>query len=143
MKVDILGVKIDNINQSDALSQIEKWIWNPDKHYIVTPNLEFIVAAQSDPEFKKILNNASLAIPDSSSLGFSHWLLQKNILLRLLLWPLLLFPIKQVIQFERVAGTDLMEALCKLAAEQGFVTGFLGGGKSVAEKTADCLQKKY
>lgn len=162
MRKNILGVEIDNVNQTAALSQIEEWIWNPgpdsrqsrnrgsstneirrDKHYIVTPNLEFIVAAQSDPEFKRILNNASLAIPDSSSLGFSYWLLKRNIFLRLLLWPLLFLPVKQLIQFERVAGTDLMEALCKLAEEKGFVVGFLGGGRGVAEKVAECLLRKY
>lgn len=143
MKADILGVKVDKINQTEALVQIEKWIWNPGKHYIVTPNLEFILSAQSDPEFKKILNSADMAIPDSSSLGFTFWLQKRNTLIKLLLWPLMLLPLKQLIQFERVAGTDLMEALCKLAAEKGFVVGFLGGGKSVAEKAADCLQKKY
>ena len=48
-----------------------------------------------------------------------------------------------MIQFARVSGTDLMDALCGVAAEKGFVVGFLGGGKRVAEKTAECLKKKY
>lgn len=143
MKVDILGVKIDKVNQQEALDLIEKWIWNGGKHYVVTPNLEFILAAQKDQEFKRVLNNADLAIPDSSSLGFSYWLFKKNILLRLILWPLFFLPIKQLIPFDRVAGTDLMEAFCKLAAEKGFVTSFLGGEGEVAKKAAECLKKKY
>lgn len=156
MKTDISGIKIDDVNMDEALVLVEKWIWNKPayrtgkpfdttqgKHYVVTPNLEFILAAQKDQEFKDILNRADLAIPDSSSLGFSYWLLKKNRLTRLLLWPLFFLPFKQVIPFERVLGIDLMEALCKLSAEKGFVVGFLGGAKGVAEKCAECLLKKY
>lgn len=143
MKADILGVKIDRISLDESLTKIEKWVRNPGKHYIVTPNLEFILAAQKDPEFKEILNKADLAIPDSSSLGLSYWLLKRSRLERAFYWPLFFFPKKQVMQFEVVAGTDLMESLCKLAAEKGFVTGFLGGGDLVAQKAAECLQKKY
>ncbi|HCE30864.1 MAG: Glycosyl transferase, WecB/TagA/CpsF family [Candidatus Daviesbacteria bacterium GW2011_GWB1_39_5] len=143
MKINILGVKIDKINQSEALKQIERWIWNPGKHYIVTPNLEFILAAQKDLEFKQILNKADLSIPDSSSLGFSYWLLKRKYWERLILWPLFFVPLKQLIQFDRVSGTDLMDALCKLSAEKGFVTGFLGGQGKVAKRCAECLQKKY
>lgn len=143
MRVDILGVEIDNVNLTDALVRIEKWIWNSGRHYIVTPNLEIILAAQKDPEFKKILNDADLAIPDSSSLGFSYWLLKRNILERLLLWPLFFIPLKQMTQFERVSGTDLMETLCKLATEKGFTTAFLGGKHGVANKASECLKKKY
>lgn len=143
MKADILGVKIDRVSMDETLEIAEKWICSPGKHYIVTPNPEFILAAQKDLEFKRILNNADLAIPDSSSLGFSYWLLQKNILIRALLWPLFLLPLKQSIHFDRVAGIDLMEALCKLAAEKGFTVSLLGGEREVAEKAAECLQKKY
>ncbi|MDO8576736.1 MAG: WecB/TagA/CpsF family glycosyltransferase [Candidatus Daviesbacteria bacterium] len=119
MKVDILGVKIDDLNVAEALLVVEKWIWNPGKHYIVTPNPEFLVAAQKDPVFKKILNDADLSIPDGRGLKLSGRI--KNT-----------FP-----------GTDFMESLVILASEKGFVVGFLGGGDGVAKKTAECLKKKY
>lgn len=124
MKVDILGVKIDDISFNEALAIVKHWIWNQavyknGKHYIVTPNPEFIVAAQEDPEFKKILNDADLSIPDGVGLKLSGRV--KN----------------------TFSGTDFMEGLCKLAAEKGFVVGFLGGRDGVAEKASECLQKKY
>lgn len=143
MKVEILGVKIDDINLATALAMTEKWIQDRDKHYIVTPNLEFILSAQEDREFKRILNNADLAIPDSSSLGFSYWLLRKSFLIRLLLWPFYFSPFKQVIQFNRVSGTEFMEALCQLAKEKGFTIGLLGGEEGVAIKSSECLMRKY
>lgn len=119
MKVDLLGVKIDNISKSEALARIEKWIRNPGKYYVVTPNPEFIVAANKDEVFKNILNKADLAIPDGVGLKFSGKITNT------------------------VPGIDLMESLIKLSAEKGFVIGFLGGREGVAEKCAECLKKKY
>ncbi len=131
MKTDVLGVKIDDINMVEALSVVEKWIWNPGppaiasealragKHYIVTPNPEFLVAAQKDQVFKKILNSADLSIPDGSGLKLSGKI--KNIF----------------------SGTDFMEQLVKLSAEKGFVVGFLGGKDGVAKRCAECLLRKY
>jgi len=140
MKVDILGVKIDNVSLTDALVKVEKWIWNPTVYkkgkryvspkakgkvlakrgfYIVTPNPEFIVVAQKDELFRKILNDADLSIPDGMGLKLSGKV--KN----------------------TFSGTDFMEKLVKLAAEKGFATGFLGGKDEVAKRCAECLKKKY
>lgn len=119
MKVDILGVKIDDINLTDALAKTEHWIWNPGKHYIVTPNPEMIVAAQKDEGFKKILNDADLSIPDGKGLKLSGKV--KN----------------------TFSGTDFMEKLVVLAAEKGFAVGFLGGRGEVAKRCAERLKKKY
>lgn len=143
--VEILGVRVDNISMNQALSMVKSWLEEKDcKKYIVTPNPEFIMAAQKDLEFKKVLNNADLAIPDGSRLGWAAKMIEENnFFKKILLFPFFLFPIKQVIQFNTVAGVDLMEGLCKEAADQGFTTGFLGGQNGVAEKAADCLQKKY
>ncbi|MCR4305786.1 MAG: WecB/TagA/CpsF family glycosyltransferase [Candidatus Daviesbacteria bacterium] len=138
MKVDILGVKIDDLTMTEALLVVEKWIWNPgpdsdfvvnrgsrangirrEKHCIVTPNPEMIVAAQTDSDFRQALNDADLSIPDGAGLKLSGKV--KN----------------------TFAGTDFMEKLVKLSAEKGFVTGFLGGRDGVAKKAAECLKKKY
>lgn len=119
MKKNILGVQIDDVNMTEALVLVEKWIWNPGKHYIVTPNPEMIVAAQKDERFRKLLNDADLSIPDGAGLKISGRV--KN----------------------TVPGTDLMEKLVALAAEKGFTTAFLGGREGVAKKCSECLQRKY
>lgn len=119
MKKNILGVKIDDVNMDEAVSKVHLWLQGKAKKYIVTPNPEFIVTAQSDPQFKKILNNADLAIPDGAGLKLSG--LIKN----------------------TIPGTDLMEKLVEKSVDWGITVGFLGGRNGVAEKTADCLQKKY
>lgn len=126
MKADVLGVKVDDVDMAEALARIEKWIWNPGpdligagKHYIVTPNPEFVVAAQKDDLFKKVLNEADLAIPDGAGLKLSGKV--KN----------------------TISGTDLMEKLVALSAEKGFVAAFLGGREGIAKKCSECLKKKY
>lgn len=119
MKKVIFGVKIDDVNMDEAVSKVHVWLQGKAKKYIVTPNPEFIMTAQDDPEFKKILNKADLSIPDGVGLKLSGRI--KN----------------------TIPGTDLMERLIALAAEKGFVVGLLGGMNGVAEQAAERLQKKY
>ena len=119
MKKYILGVKIDDVNMDEALEIVHGLFKKPGKHYIVTPNPEFIMTAQKDLEFKKILNDADLSIPDGNGLRLSGKV--KN----------------------NVSGVDLMEKLVEKSADWGVTMGFLGAATGVAEKTAECLQKKY
>lgn len=128
MKKTVLGVNIDDINMDQAVEIVEKWLRGKgpaspakrgEKHYIVTPNPEFLVAAQKDNVFRKILNEADLSIPDGVGLKLSGKI--KN----------------------TVYGIDLMERLVSKAADYGFTVGFLGGAKGVAEKCAECLLQKY
>lgn len=119
MKKYILGVGIDDINIEQAVRKVEGWLKKGGKHYIVTPNPEFLVTAQSDPEFKKILNSADLAIPDGKGLKLTGDI-ECN-----------------------TPGIDLIEELIKLASVRGSTTGFLGGRGQVAERTAECLKEKY
>ncbi len=119
MKKYILGVKIDDIDINQSIEIVQDWLSKPGKHYIVTPNPEFIMTAQKDLEFKKILNDADLSIPDGAGLKLSGRI--KN----------------------TVPGVDFMEKLVEKSVDWGATLGFLGGRNGVAEKTAECLQKKY
>lgn len=118
MKKYVLGVKIDDINMEEAISIVDGWLSDSKKHYIVTPNPEFLVTAQKDPQFRKILNNADLAIPDGVGLRLGG--------------------IKYT-----VAGTDLMETLCDLASKKDLTVGLLGGRDGVAEEAGECLIGRY
>jgi len=64
----ILGVKIDNLTIAETLQKIEVFLRDGQQHYLVTPNPEFLVEAQKDEEFKRILNQADLAVPDGMGL---------------------------------------------------------------------------
>lgn len=119
MKVNCLGVGIDDITASEAVETVEGWIKNGGKHYIVTPNPEFLVAAQKDSEFKEILNKANLSVPDGAGLKLSGQVENK------------------------VAGVDLMEELVAMCAAKGFSVGLLGGRDGVAQKSAAVLKQRY
>lgn len=87
--MQILGVKIDTLNFPQSLEKIEDFLATSETHYVVTPNPEIILASQSDPELKTILNSADLALAD----GFGLLLVSK-------------FKLK-----ERVTGVDMLSAL--------------------------------
>jgi len=50
-KIEILSVKIDGLALQAVLEKIDRFINSKDKHYLVTINPEFLVAAQKDKAF--------------------------------------------------------------------------------------------
>lgn len=140
---NILGVRVDKVTMDQALGQCLSWLNSKVKKVIVTPNIEFTMIAQNDFEFKKILNQSDLAIPDSTRLGWAYSeLCEKNFLLKILKWPLFLFP-SLFKDLPVVTGVDLMDQLCRLSNDRGFRIGLLGGKEGVAEKCAERLKVKY
>lgn len=144
-RVNILGVGVDRISMPASLELVKKWLKGKSKHYIVTPNVEFILAASQDKQFREILNKADLAVADSARLGWAYELLnEKNIIKKLLKWPLFIVPkTPLLLRFDIVTGTDLMKELIEVSADLGFTIGFLGGREGVARKCAERLKEKY
>ena len=125
MKREILGVKIDNLIIEEALQKVEGFLEDSQQHYIVTPNPEFLVKAQKDEEFRKILNQADLAVADGIGLIFASWFLGQ--------------PLKQ-----KITGTDLMEKICQKAAQKKWPVFLLGDREDdLVKETADQLKKRY
>jgi len=113
--VDILGIKISKVSYESATEVVEGFLVDEKKHQIVTPNPEFIVLAQTDREFREILNRADLAIPDGVGLRMET----------------------------TVTGTDFMIRLCGLAARKGYSVFLLGGRGGVAEEAAKRLKEWF
>ncbi len=121
----ILGVGITNETEDKILEYLLLSLkGHGQKYYIVTPNPEIVVAAQSNPHYKKILNEAKIALPDGVGVFLGSALMGN--------------PLK-----ERITGVDFMGEVCKRSSEQPLRMGFLGGRGGVAELTAECLKKKY
>jgi len=124
-KIFLLGVGFNNLKIIDVLELIIKGLKkSEEKYYVVTPNPEILVIADSDPNYKKVLNRAKVALPDGIGIMLAS---------RLLSTPLR----------GRIHGVDLMESLCKEISKQPITVGFLGAGPHVAELTAECLRDKY
>ena len=69
MKIDILGVRIDNLTMDEALEKI--------KGFVALPYSEFIVEAQKDREFRNVLNSADFCLCESRGLWLVARFLKK------------------------------------------------------------------
>lgn len=124
-KIFLFGVGLSNANEDEVLEFIIRGLENStEKYYVVTPNPEILVIANKDNNYKKVLNNAKLALPDGIGVVLAGKLLGKRI-------------------EQRITGVDLMENLCKEVSKRPITVGFLGAGPNVAVRTSECLQKKY
>src|SRR5687768_5908549 len=91
---------------------------------IVTVNLDFLTLAESIPELKQLINQASLALTDGAPLV---WLARR-----------LGFS-----DVERVTGPDLIELAARLSATQGFKIFLLGSTQHACETTKAVLQERF
>ncbi len=123
-RIDVLGVGFDNVTMAEALEKCEEMLNGSSSNLVVTPNPEIVMRAKDDPEYKEILNKASLVIPDGIGI-----IKGANILGT---------PLK-----ERVAGYDL---ICNLLEKHknGDKTFYFWGSKpEIAEIAKKELEEKY
>jgi len=117
LPIAILGVSFDPMTLISAVDRIGTMIESRRPHYVVTPNVDFLVQAQHDTELHQILANADLVLCDGKPLVWaSRWL--GNAL------P------------ARVAGSDLVPLLLQRAAERGWKIFLLGGAEGVGAEAA-------
>jgi N-acetylglucosaminyldiphosphoundecaprenol N-acetyl-beta-D-mannosaminyltransferase len=121
----ILQVKVHALTEAQTLALIEQFIASRRPHQLVTVNPEFVVAAQRDEEFRRIINNAALALPDGIGLLKAARFLGTT-------------PLP-----ERVAGSDLVVNLAELSHQKGYRIYFLGAQEGVAEKAIAKLKAVY
>lgn len=150
--VDILGVSVDMITMAEALKEIADWVGGGDHtpHYIVKPYVEFMTAAQSEPNLRDILNQADLSVADGVSLQWAASFLYgqpyKQPTLHGLVWSAL-WRIQQrdwreqVIR-EKFAGVNFTAKLLELAAHEGWRIGILGGPRDT-EQTKIGLKAQF
>jgi N-acetylglucosaminyldiphosphoundecaprenol N-acetyl-beta-D-mannosaminyltransferase len=124
VSIKILGVSLDSTSYGEVLTLVNRRLENCRQTFIVTPNPEFLVFAQSNQWFKELLNSADLAIPDGVGLVWASRILGK--------------PLRA-----RLTGVDLMTKLCQRAAARGWTVFLLGGEKGVAQKALSKLQASF
>lgn len=122
---ELFGVRVSANRSLDIIHHIVKRIFESDRpFYIVTPNPEIIMYAQKHSEFKKILNEAAVSLPDGVGVITALRYLGKKV-------P------------ERVTGIDSVYKICDELSKKHGIAGFLGGKGDVAQRTAECLRKAY
>ena len=124
MKTEILGVRFDDLTQQEAAQQGRQLLEEDKFHYVVTPNPEFLLAAEKDPEFRRVLNAADLVLPDGIGVVYSAKILGT--------------PLK-----ERVPGIEFAEAMLSALNEMGGRLYLLGAKPGVAELAAANLKDAH
>jgi N-acetylglucosaminyldiphosphoundecaprenol N-acetyl-beta-D-mannosaminyltransferase len=123
-RVTILGVPVDDIDESEALRRAHEMLRAGGPHQICTVNPEFIMTAQQDAGFRAVLSAADLCTPDGIGLLWAA---------RRLGTPLR----------TRVTGVELTVALAGLAAREQLRLFLLGAAPGVAEQAAAVLQTRF
>ena len=124
MKTEILGVRFDNLTQQEAAQRGRQLLEEDKFHYVVTPNPEFLLAAEKDPEFRRVLNAADLVLPDGIGVVYSAKILGT--------------PLK-----ERVPGIEFAEAMLSALNEMGGRLYLLGAKPGVAEEAGRRICARY
>jgi N-acetylglucosaminyldiphosphoundecaprenol N-acetyl-beta-D-mannosaminyltransferase len=124
MKRNILGIKIDSLTFDEAIEKIDSLIVANKPSQVVTVNPEMVMAAQKDEEFRRLINQADLVVPDGFGIMLAAKFLGK--------------PLR-----ERITGVDLTWAIGKLAEDRGYSVFFLGAKAGVAKVTAERFKKLH
>lgn len=122
--IAILGVPFDNLTAAEAIEAVERMVISRQPHYLVTANVDFLVQAQEDVELRRILFDAHIVLCDGTPLVWaSRWLGN---------------PLP-----ERVAGSDLVPLLLRVAEEKRFRIFLLGATPDSAAQAVANLQAKH
>lgn len=123
-RVSILGVGVDDVTEDEAIAVIAGFVEAGGAHHVVTVNPEFVMEAQGNSAFRRVLAAADLATPDGAGvLLAARW---RGTPLR-----------------GRVTGVELVGRIAAAAAERGWSLFLLGAGPGVAERAAAALERAH
>lgn len=124
--MDILGVKIDNLEKEEIIARLNDFLKEDRFHQIATVNPEFILTAEKDQDFQVVLNECDLRVADGFGLRLAFWKGGEKLKCRL-------------------AGADLMAEILKLAEEKnlGVFLAANQDGLSGWQETRDAILKKH
>jgi N-acetylglucosaminyldiphosphoundecaprenol N-acetyl-beta-D-mannosaminyltransferase len=122
--ISILGVPVHDVTTEDTLLLIDQFVREQTPHQVCTVNPEFIMTAQNDAEFKQILQQSALNLPDGIGVVWAAKRLGQ--------------PLRQ-----RVAGSDLVGLIADRAQSTGWRIFLLGAAEGVAERAAIILRERY
>jgi N-acetylglucosaminyldiphosphoundecaprenol N-acetyl-beta-D-mannosaminyltransferase len=125
----ILSTPVHAVTMADTLVLVRQFMAEPRLHQICTTNPEFVMAAQKDDDFRRVLHAADLCLPDGIGLVVaSRWLGRQ---------------LGQLPLPERVPGSELVYHLAELCAQEGWRLFLLGAAPGVAEEAAAIFRAKY
>jgi N-acetylglucosaminyldiphosphoundecaprenol N-acetyl-beta-D-mannosaminyltransferase len=110
----VLGMPIDLVDMAEALERVAAAAQRAAPHLVSTPNLNFLVGSLHAPEFQESLVRSDLCVADGAPIVW--------------LGRLCGMPCK-----ERVAGSDMFEALAATPRAQPLKVFYFGGPEGAAD----------
>ncbi len=125
--VEIVGIPVQRVEYDALLALMGEWIEQDDAgapvRQICTVNPEFVVDAQRDANFRRVLLASDLNVADGVGIELAARLLGKPL-------P------------GRVTGSDGIYRIAEFAAQRGWGVYFLGAAPGVAERAASILKRQ-
>ena len=122
--VRILNCEFAPVTLAETIDWARDWIHGGERGYICTVNVAILMMMRSDSTLQRFVDRASLVVVDGQPLVWASHLQLAHL-------P------------ERVTGVDLVDALCALAADEGFGVYFLGARREVIETAAKRLVERF
>jgi len=124
MNPRVLGIPVSCISASDVLSEVDQAIASARNLRILAVNPEKIMRANKDPDLAGMLEDAEVLIPDGIGVVIAlRWLQNRRI--------------------ARLAGADLMLALCAHAEECGYPVFLVGASEDTSRLAQAKLQRDF
>ncbi len=121
-KVEILGIKINNINAEEFKNDIIDSVISGIPKVIMYTNANSVNLAQADKRFKEILNSADILQPDGWGVIWASRFLRT--------------PLK-----EKIVVTDFFIDFCRRLAQKDISLYLLGGRTGVAKQAKEKLEQ--
>jgi len=130
-EIYILGSKINDISLTDVISEIQKLFSENKKGYLVTPNPEICLIGYGDKQFRRIVQNSFISIPDGVGLKLGA-----------IIFGLASAKAGQKL-FNITTGADLCWELIKLAEQKNYSILFFEGRPKIGEQALKNIKEKY
>jgi N-acetylglucosaminyldiphosphoundecaprenol N-acetyl-beta-D-mannosaminyltransferase len=118
------SISVDVLTLQNAVRAMVQLVREGRGGTVFTPNVDHVVRAERDPQFRDAYQRASLSIVDGMPLVWASRLLGKKL-------P------------ERISGSDWLEPLLCACARDGHSVYFLGGREGAGKEAKERLQTKY
>ncbi len=122
--INLLGSPVTALSFDTQIKTMLEWARNYESRFVCIANVHMLMEAYWNSQFSSILKNADIVAPDGMPL----------------VWMMKLMGVRQQ---NRVAGTDVLLELCRLATEQNTSIFFLGSEETTLKKMRVKLEQKF
>lgn len=123
--MNIFGIPIDDFSREEIINRAQDFLDEPKFHRITTINPEFLLLAEKDERFRKVLLDTDMRVVDGFGIVLAGWLQGKHI--------------------TRFTGADLMEEILHIAncKKLSVYLAVRADGLSKYEEVKGVIGKKY